>query len=268
MIDAMIRAGARLLPPGHRDRWREETLGLLADVRGARRWWYAADVLVKLPALRRSLSGRPSLLPVLAGLAMLGTTALIVGTPALATVIGEDNAEALFLVAPLGLAPAVAMRASTAGGGRLRTGLTVAACGFGAPIAAVLIALASIAGPPTGVAATPTGTAGPLTGALVAAAVLCATAPAGWLIATSVTDLRARRAPAALCAAGLLAGAALTLMLFCFGVSLTRGGLPSSLQSLAILSVAVLLPAYLVWSVWTGLRLLRPAPAPGHAGFR
>lgn len=251
MIDALIRAGARLLPPGHRDRWREETLGLLADVHGARRWWYAADVLVKLPALRRSLTGRRSLRPVLAGLAMLGSTALLAGAPALATVIGEDNAEALFLVAPLGLAPAVAMRASAAPGGRLRTALTVTGCGFGAVIAAVLIGLASVTGDP-------------LAAALVTAAVLCALAPAGWLITTSVTDLRDRRTPAALSAAGLLAGGGLTLVLLCFGVSLSRGGLPSSMQSLAVLGIAVLLPAYLVWSVWTGVRLLRPATTPGR----
>ncbi|MDP9795091.1 fermentation-respiration switch protein FrsA (DUF1100 family) [Catenuloplanes nepalensis] len=252
MIDALIRAGARLLPPGHRDRWREETLGLLADVHGVRRWWYAADILVKLPALRRSLSARPGRrsVPILAGLAMLGTTALIVGAPLLATVIGEDNAEALFLLAPLGLAPAVVMRATAGPRRPLRTALTIVGCGFGAVFAAILIALASAAG-----------AAGLLFGTLIAAAVLCALAPAGWLIGTTVADLRTRRTPATLSAAGLLAGIGLTLVLFCFGVGLSRGGLPPSMQGLAILGLAVLVPAYLVWSVWTGLRLL---VAPGR----
>ncbi|MDR7275184.1 hypothetical protein [Catenuloplanes atrovinosus] len=249
MIDALIRAGARLLPPGHRDRWREETLGLLADVHGTRRWRYAADVLIKLPALRRSLTGRPRLLPVLGGAAMLLTTVLVAGAPILAPVIGEDNAEALFLVGPLGIAPAVALRAAAGDGGPLRTALTVAVCGFGALLAAILVALASLDGPFTGV--------------LVFAAVLSALGPAGWLITTSVADLRGGHAPAGLGAAGLLAGAALAVMLICFGVGLSRGGLPPSMQGLSVLGIAVLVPSYLVWSVWTGFRLLlRPARQP------
>ncbi|GAB7051446.1 hypothetical protein [Catenuloplanes indicus] len=251
MIDTLIRAGARLLPPAHRDRWREETLGLLHDVRGARRWWYAADVLIKLPALRRSLTGRPSrLAPALAGAAMLVTTALVAGAPLLATIIGEDSAEALFLLGPLGIAPAVALRAAASGRGPLRTALTVTGCGFGAVLAGILVALA--------------GAGGPLAGVLVVAAVLCALGPAGWLIGTSVADLRAGRVPAGLSAAGLMAGGALTLMLICFGVGLSRGGLPPSMQSLAVLGIAVLVPSYLVWSVWTGVRLLR-SPVPARA---
>ncbi|MFF0373995.1 hypothetical protein [Actinoplanes missouriensis] len=106
----LLAVAALTLPASRRARWREETLAVLAEVHGVRRWWFALDTAVKAPLLARQLR-TPALPPgrwlsALTGVALLGASVLMVAAILLPSVIGEDAAELLFLCAPCGLAGA------------------------------------------------------------------------------------------------------------------------------------------------------------------
>ena len=246
----VLTVAALILPAAHRARWREESLAVLADVHGTRRWWFALDTIIKAPMLARQFR-TPVPAPgrwvsVLTGTALIGASVAMVAAVLLTDLLGEDAAEFLFAMTPCGLIGIVAARsfhsARSYGGGPvpylLATLITVFA-GTG-PLAAGLLAVA------TGVPAI----------ALVGAVL-----PGLWLIAVSVAALVRRTSPPTLALIGTLCGVGLIgLLLGVFLVSYLpelRG--PASV--LTVLSIVLLMPGWTVWSTWTGARLIR-ARAP------
>ena len=235
-LTTILALASLMLPRSHRARWREEALAVLVAVHGSRRWWFLADTVVKVPLLaweyRRPAPG--SLRSKLAGALLVGMSTLGVAAVPLAPVVGEATAEFLFLLTPCGMVGVVALH-SFRRGGVLR------------PLVVTLFA----------------GT-WPITGGLLSVAadlpliaVVSAAVPGAWLATVSAVALARRSGPAPLAVLGLASGAGLfgvlTGVQLVTHVAAVRG--PASL--LTALSLVLLVPAYLGWSWWTGIRLLR-----------
>ena len=248
MLTALLAVASLVLHPAHRARWREETAALLLEVQGARRWWFAFDTVLKAPALAWSHRVAEPLQPqpgravaALTGVGLIATSILAVVALGLAPVLGEPAAEFLFLVSPGGLLGFVAVhtlrRAMHRGGGigrYTRAGLVSAFAGTG-PIAAGALSVAVD---------------------VPMIAVLGAVVPGGWLAAVSTTGLARRTWPRPLALLGLVAGVGLVGVLA--GVQIVSH-LPAArpaASSVTALSMVLLIPSYLAWSVWTGIRLV------------
>jgi hypothetical protein len=245
VLKAVLRLAAITLPPTRRARWQEESLAMLAGVHGARRWWFAADMAVKAPLLavqvREPAPPPRRWLSVVTGCALIGTSAVAVAALALASVIGEDAAEFLFLTAPAGLLGVVAIRsvrtARSYGGGLLPY------------LIALLVTVFAGTGPvASGALSVATGTP--------AVALLGAAVPGLWLLAVNALAMRRRTGPAALSATGLAAGAGLIGTLISVQLMSHVPAAQPAASAASALSLLVLAPTWTVWSVWTGLRLI------------
>jgi hypothetical protein len=234
-----------VLPPPHRQRWREESLAVLLAVRGARRWRYALDTIVKAPLLAsQHRRGAPDTGPgpwvgAVAAVGLLGIPFLMLAG-LLAAESNEKAGEFFFLTASCGMLPTVAVHswrsARRHGGGPARYALALLVTLFAGtgPISAAMLADA------TNAAAI--GIAGSLL-------------PGGWLTVACGYALYEGRAPVALAVLGGVAGIALTGVLFSVELSMLELGLASTL--IAIPSGLVLIPTFFAWSIWTGIRILR-----------
>lgn len=238
----VLAAASVVLPRSHRARWREEATAVLLATSGTRRLRYALDTVVKSPVLAWHHRRADPLPPVrrrpaaLAGAGLISTPVLIVAALSLAPVIGEDAAELLFLAAPCGMMPLVAVRSFRGAahrGGTAPRYLAAAALAVFAGTGPVAAGALSVAVGVPGIA---------LAGSFV---------PGVWLVAVCGTALVARLGPAALAVLGMIAGTALTGVLL--GLQLAAQAPPA----LSVLSFLVLVPTYLSWSLWSGARLLR-----------
>ncbi len=248
MLTALLAVASLVLHPAHRARWREEAAALLFEVHGARRWWFALDTVLKAPALAwcHRVDEPPQPQPgravaALTGAGLIATSILAVAAVGLAPVLGEPAAEFLFLVSPCGLLGFVVVytlrRALHRGGGLgrcTRAGLVSAFAGTG-PVAAGALSVAVDA---------------PMI------AVLGAVVPGGWLAAVSTIGMARRSWPRPLALLGLVAGVGLVGVLV--GVQMVAH-LPAArpaASAMTALSMVLLVPSYLAWSVWTGIRLV------------
>ena len=248
-VTAVLAVASLILPPAHRARWREEAAALLSEVYGARRWRYTLDTVLKAPVLAwcHRVAEPPAPEPgravaALTGAALIVAPLLAVAALVLAPVLGEDAAEFLFLISPCGLLGFIAVRtfrrARHHGGGP------------GRYTAAALVSVFAGTGPVA---------SGALSVALDAPAVAIAGAvvPGAWLATVSVTALARQHRPHALSLLGLAAGAGLVGVLA--GVQLVSH-VPAARTAASLataLSTVLLIPSYLAWSMWTGVRLLR-----------
>ena len=247
VLAGLLAVASLVLPRARRACWREEAMAVLLATSGARRLHFALDTVVKVPVLAFHYRRTDPLPPVrrwsavLAGAGLLSTPVLIVAALALAPVIGEDAAELLFLGAPGGMLAVVAVRsfrsAAHRGGsaGRYAAALVLTVFAGTGPVAAGALSVAV---------------------AVPAIALAGSVVPGAWLIVVCGAALARRQGPVALAVAGVLAGAALSGVLL--GLQLvTRAPGAGGVQVLAALSFAVLAPSYLLWSLWSGVRLLR-----------
>ncbi|GAA0913970.1 hypothetical protein [Virgisporangium aurantiacum] len=82
-LKLLLRVAGLALPAPYRQRWLEETLAVLHDVHGWRRWWYAVDTALKAPLLAREYQRGPLLPPrwltAFAGAVLVATPCLTVG---------------------------------------------------------------------------------------------------------------------------------------------------------------------------------------------
>lgn len=262
-LEILLRVTSRTLPAAHRARWQEEALAVLLHTSGRRRWRFTWDTVVKAPVLawhlRHTDPGRPSTDwgARLAGAGLLAIPALVLGGLALPALVGEDAAEFVFLLAPAGLLPVVALRswrsALRRGGGPLRIAAAVVVTVFAGtgPVAAG--ALSVVTGLPLLA----------LPGSLV---------PGLWLAGVSGLALARRVGPTALAVIGTVAGAGLTGILL--GLQLMMLGAPQQVTLLlSAFALLTFVPGFTVWTVWSGTRLLRghadllavPAPTAGRA---
>jgi hypothetical protein len=247
-LAVLLAAASLVLPRPRRARWREEAMAVLLATSGARRLGFTLDTVVKVPVLAWHYHRTDPLPPVgrwpaaLAGAGLLSTPVLIVAALSLAPVIGEDAAEFLFLMAPGGMLPLVAVRsfrvAAHRGGtvARYVVALLVTVFAGTGPVAAG--ALSVLVGVP-GIA---------LVGSVV---------PGGWLICVGASALARRHGPPSLAVVGMVAGAALVGVLLGLQLTMLAAGSAGLLSALTALSLFALVPAYLVWSLWSGTRLLR-----------
>jgi hypothetical protein len=244
----LMWAASMMLPRTHRARWQEEALAVLLDVQGARRRRYALDSFIKAPLLAAQLRRATPLRPparwvaAVAGVALLCMPALIIGALALSPIIGEDAAEFFFLIAPIGMLPAVAVRSRRSAmrsGGR-----------WPQHVVALLVTLFAGTGPVA---------AGALSAVTEtpAVALVGSILPGAWLIAVCGALLVRGRSPAALAVLGSLAGAALIGVLLGLQLSMLLPSLQMVTMLLSVFSLAVLVPTYIAWSLWVGARLLR-----------
>lgn len=245
LLTALLALASLTLPAAHRARWREEAAALLIEVHGARRWWFVVDTVVKVPALAWCYRVLEPPLPTparavttLTGAALIAMPVLAVAAILFAPALGEPTAEFLFLLSPCGLFGFVAVR--TFRGARHRGG------GFRRYTVAALVTAFAGTGPVV---------AGALSVALdmPVIAVLGAVLPGAWLVAVNATVLARRSCPRPLGLFGIAAGLGLTGVLL--GVQLTPY-LEAAAAATAF-SLLVLIPSCLVWSTWTGVRLLR-----------
>lgn len=247
-LTVLLAAASLILPPSRRARWREEAMAVLLATAGARRVRFALDTVVKVPVLAWHYRRIDPLPPVrrwsaaLAGAGLLSTPVLIVVAVVLAPVIGENTAEFLFLCAPGGMLPVVAVRsfrgAAHHGGTAVRyatAALLTVFAGTG-PVAAGALSVA-LAAP--GIA---------LAGSVI---------PGAWLIAVCATALVRRHGSPSLAVVGTVAGTALIGTLLGLQLTMLAPGLGAPLSALTVLSFAALIPSYLTWSLWSGVRLLR-----------
>ncbi|GAA3398356.1 hypothetical protein [Cryptosporangium minutisporangium] len=246
----LLAVAARLLPRAARARWREEALADLLATSGRRRWWFAADVVLKVPVLavaHRAAGGWRPWAGMLAGTGLVAAVVTIVGALVSASVIGEDTAEFWFLFAPCGMLPAVALsafdRARRRGGGAARwlaaTAVTVGA-GTG-PIPAGLVGLAT----------TGWSTAG------FTLVLMTASVPGGWLVLTSVRSFRARNSPIGLAVLGGVAGGSSLAVIAGVWADEMLSGFGAILGLPSVLGLVLFVPSMLVWGLWAGIRLLR-----------
>lgn len=247
-VTAVLAAASLMLPPAHRARWREEAAALLMEVHGARRWWFTLDTVLKAPVLAWSHRvAEPSLpepgraVAALTGAVLIVAPVLAVAAVVLAPAMGEDAAEFLFLMSPCGLLGFIAVR--TFRRARHHGG------GLGRYLAAGLVSIFAGTGPVA---------SGALSVALDAPVLAMAGAalPGAWLAAVSTMTLARRNRPRALGLLGLVAGTGLAGVLT--GVQVVShvpaAGVAASLVT--ALSAMLLIPSYLAWSTWTGVRLL------------
>lgn len=245
----LLAIGSGLLPAHHRARWREESLALLLDVQGRRRWWYTADILLKLPVLawhshRGPGAGRPPAGAVLAGVGLLLSALAVVGALALPTVLGEDAAEGLFVLAPFALAPFITREAIRSRCGPLATAGLIVFAAFGPLTALGVLAAGRLA--PAGLQP------------VVIIIGYCAIAgPAGWLATTSWLALRRRERPVLMHVCGLVAGGAFGIgIVALIWQMLSQGSPPVLVPALMMLSLLTFLATFPMWTVWAGIRLI------------
>ncbi|GAA4976383.1 hypothetical protein [Actinoplanes utahensis] len=248
-LTTVLAVASLILPPPHRARWREESAGLLIEVRGVRRWWFALDIVLKAPVLAWCHRVAEPPLPqpgrVVAALTGAGLLVMpLLGGSAIlfASALGEGAAEFLFLVSPFGMFGFVAVhtfrRARRHGGGLPRyTGAALLSIFAGTgPVASGALSVA------VGV---------PLI------AIAGAVVPGVWLVVASAVSLARRDCPRSLALLGVAGGLGLTGVLA--GVQLVSHVPAAAPVASAgtMLSVLLLIPCYLIWSAWTGVRLLR-----------
>ncbi|WP_229071012.1 hypothetical protein [Actinoplanes sp. DH11] len=246
ILRTLLAVAALTLPAAHRARWREEALAVLADVPGARRWWYALDTVLKVPLLahqfRTPVAPPRRWLSALTGAALIGTSVLLVAAVLAPPLIGEGAAEFLFLLAPCGLLGVVAVRsfwtAKSYGGGLLPY-----------LIAAFLTVFAGTGPVAAGALSVATDTA--------AVAMIGAVIPGLWLILISGAALLRHTSPPALAVTGMLCGAGLLAALIGLQLVTHVPALRGPGSALTAMSVMLLVPAWPVWSLWTGVRLIR-----------
>lgn len=245
----LLHLGGSLLPAAHRARWREETLALLLAVHGRRRWRYTADVLLKVPLLawqlrRGSGVGRRSPGAVFAGAGLLLAAMLVVGAMTLSTVLGEDGAEAMLVLAPLALAPCIIRQVRQSVPYQLAAVPVIVCTAFG-PVVAVAVLAAGRLAPPG------------LQPLLVTVGYAALAGPGAWLAVTSAAALRRRAEPPVLHALGLLSGGAFVLAIAALTWQIRAGGSPPALVGLVMfLALFTFLGSFLGWAVWAGLRLM------------
>ncbi|MEH1101286.1 hypothetical protein [Micromonospora sp. CPCC 205561] len=263
LLAGVLAAGATLLPRADRARWREEALAVLLDAPPPLRCRYAVDTLVKLPVLawqqrRAARAAHPPLswpVSVCAGAGLLVVPIVMVSALALTSVIGEEAAEFLFLISPCGMLPAVAAssfhRARRRGGGARRH------------LLAALVALFAGTGPiAAGVLAAGIGAAGGGDRLTVTVALVAGLLPGGWLLHRGVWALVRGRGPTALGALGAAAGAGLLGVPVGLYLGLVAPGLTWLSLLISVLALLVLVPSFVGWSVWAGLRLLAGRSEP------
>jgi hypothetical protein len=257
-VQRVLGMASVVLPRGHRARWREEASAVLMDVSRGRRLWYTLDTIVKVPVLAREhRRGRPDnvTLPgrwasAAVGAALLaGALALFLpmltrvpfalpGAPVLA--VWEPLAYLLVMGGLLALVATRSFRSARQHGGSL----TYADSG------AVLLTAFVGTGP---VVAAPLSTALDLPVVALVGNIL----PGAWLAAISALALRRHSGPWPLGALGTVAGLALIGVLATLPFRQMMPGQESAALLIGKWSSAVAVPAYLIWSVWAGVRLLR-----------
>jgi hypothetical protein len=258
MVRFLFAVGSWLLPAGRGARWREESLALLLDVRGWRRWRYAADLLIKVPVLAWQLHQPAARWPTpgaaVSGLGLFLAAFAMLGAFVFSWFLGERTAEALLLLAPLGMAGYITGRTAPRARRRATAGLVVVFAAFG-PLVGVGILAAGPLAP------------GWLRPAVAVAGYAALSGPAAWLAVTSALAIRHRQRPLALHGFGLTAGGAFVLTIAGLTWQIFSNGRPP-LPVLATMAMALFafLSAYPVWAVWTALRLTVQSartPSPG-----
>jgi hypothetical protein len=234
----LLRVASYALPAPYRRRWLEETLAVLYDVYGWRRWWYAVDTALKAPLLareyQRASAVAPRRLTDLAGATLVATPCLIVGGIFFGGMVGLDllrvHVIVLMLLAPL---PAVAVRSfaiATRRGGGVRYA--------GAAALTVMVAVG-----PIGTFRAAVEEKGDWT-------VLGAALLGGWLVWVNAVIVRRRTGAADQAVLGVIAGAAITLL--AAGSVVTDG----MLWGFVIFGIVTTIPVLATWCVMAGLRLL------------
>ncbi|MGK5522130.1 hypothetical protein ACSNN9_22620 [Micromonospora sp. URMC 107] len=263
LLAGALAAAAVLLPRGGRARWREEALAVLLDAPPPLRYRYAVDTLVKLPVLawQQRLAARPADPPLswpvsaCAGAGLLAVPVVMVAALALTPVLGEETAEFLFLVSPCGMLPAVAAscfhRARRRGGGARHH------------LLAALVALFAGTGPMAagalGVGIGAAGAGDQLAGTV---ALVAGLAPGGWLLHHGVGALLRGHGPTALGALGAAAGTGLLGVPVGLHLGMAAPGLGWLSLLVSVLALLVLVPSFVGWSVWAGVRLLAGRSEP------
>ena len=245
-LRAVLALAAIMLPPAHRARWREESLAVLMAVRGIRRWRFAVDTVVKAPLLagqlREPVPPPGRWLSALSGGVLIGTSLLAAGALTVPSAIGEDAAEFLFLLAPCGLLGVVAVHATwmarSYGGGLLPyvSAVTITVFAGTGPVAAGALSVA------TGWAAI---------------AILGAVLPGLWLLTVSAAALARRSCSPAQALSGIIAGTGLLGILLGLQLVTHVPSFRGPASTLTALSLVLFVPAWTIWSTWTGLRLIR-----------
>lgn len=256
MVRLLFTVGSWLLPASRRARWREESLALLLDVRGWRRWRYAADLLIKVPVLAWQLHQPAARWPTpgaaVSGLGLLLAAFAMLGAYLFSPFLGEQTAEALLLLAPLGMAAYIAGHAARRARRRATAGLVVVFGAFG-PLVGVGVLAAGALAP------------GWLQPAVAIAGYAALSGPAAWLAVTSAQAIRDRQRPLALHGFGLAAGGAFVLAIAWLPWQiLSNGEPPVPVVAASVMALLAFLSAFPVWAVWTALRLIiQSARAPG-----
>jgi hypothetical protein len=250
MVRFLFTVGSWLLPAGRRARWREESLALLLEVRGPRRWRYAADLLIKVPVLAWQLQLHqpaarwPTPGAALSGLSLLLAAFAMLGAFLFSSLLGEQTAEALLLLTPLALAGYITRH--TVGRARCRaTAVPVVVFGAFGPLVGVGILAAGPLAP------------GWLQPAAAIAGYAALSGPAAWLTITSAQAIHHRQAPLALHGFGLVAGSAFALAIAWLPWQiLSNGQPPLPVLAAIVLALFAFLSAFPVWAIWTALRLI------------
>lgn len=263
MVRSLLTIGSALLPAEGRARWREESLALLLEVHGARRWRYAADLLLKLPLLawqlhRGSAGGWPSPAAVLAGAGLLFAPVLVTCAMVLPAALGEDNAEALLVLAPTALGPYLVREA-------VRSARR--------PAGAAAYIVVGACGPVLGLGVLAAGTAAPawLRPAATVVGYAAITAPAAFIAARSWRAARRGDGPRVLHQLGVVAGGCFTVEIAGLLAAMLGGGspAPAPIAALLVLCLFAFVVTFVVWCVWMGMRLLilpRGRTTPRRAG--
>lgn len=241
-LKLLLRVAGLALPAPYRRRWFEETLAVLYDVHGSRRWRYAVDTALKAPLLAREYQRAPLLPPrwltAFAGATLVATPILVVGGVYFGGMVGLDLARVdvimLMLLAPL---PAVAVRsfliATRRGGGVRYAG------------AAALTAVVAVG--PIGTFRAAVEEKGDWT-------VLGAALLGGWLIWVNVAILRRRTGAADQAVLGVIAGVAIVLLA---GAAAVTEGM---LWGFVLFGILMTIPVLALWCLMAGLRMLVGRP--------
>lgn len=248
-LTAVLAAASLILPAPHRARWREEAAALLLDVHGLRRWWFTVDIVLKAPVLawchrvaEPPLPRPGRVVAALTGAALLAMPLVAVTAMLLADQLGEPAAEFFFMVSPCGLFVFVAVRsfrrARHHGGGLPRYA--------GAALVAIFAGTGPVA---SGALSVATGV--PLI------AIVGGVVPGMWLATVSALSLARRDCPPVLALSGVATGVALTGLLAGIQIVSHVPSAGPAASWVTMLSLMMLLPVYVVWSTWTGVRLLR-----------
>jgi hypothetical protein len=232
----LLRLASAVLPPAHRDRWQEEAAAVLMDVSGWRRFRYTVDTVVKVPVLAWQYREPVDVVTAAVGGALIASVVAIVsGAPAVLPGAGRPDPVAYLLV--LGGLVAVVAARSFRTARRHGGGLTYADSG------AVLVTVAVGAGP---LIVAPLG--------LPVVTLVGTVLPGVWLAVVSATAWRRRTGPRALAVVGVVAGVSLMGVLGTVSLLRLAPGFP--VQPAGSVALAVAAPSYLVWSLWSGVRLL------------